>query len=62
MGKAAGSDQKMNKNSYPALMGINESKLFARELIEAALKSIRSFDCRSDPLRAVARYIVERKN
>ncbi len=61
-GKAAGADEKLNKNAYPCLMGIKKSKLFARRLIDAALDSISAFDCRSDPLRAVARYIIERKN
>ena len=61
MGKAAGSDEKRNKSAYPSLMGLDESIRFAGKLIDAALESIRPFDQRCDPLRAVAQYIIERK-
>ena len=61
MGKAAGSDEKRNKNTYPSLMGLAESKRLAGKLIDAALESIRPFDHQCDPLRAVARYIIQRK-
>ena len=42
-------------------MGLNESKEFATDIINNALKSIELFDNKADPLRAVARYILKRK-
>ena len=61
MGKAAGVDAKREKNTYPSLMGPEGARRFARELVGEALNALSSFDERSEPLRAIARYIVERK-
>ena len=60
MGKATGTDQLLMKNTYPSLMGIARSKRFARQLTNSALKAIEEFDIKSDPLRAIASYIVSR--
>ncbi|MBN1932738.1 MAG: polyprenyl synthetase family protein [Desulfobacterales bacterium] len=61
MGKAAGTDAVRKKSTYPALMGIGESKSFAEKLIHNALHALDYFDNKSDPLRAIASYIIERK-
>lgn len=61
MGKAVGTDKRHKKATYPSLMGIEKSKSFARDLINNALQALDIFDNRSDPLRAVADYIIERK-
>jgi geranylgeranyl diphosphate synthase, type II len=61
LGKAVGSDKQRNKNTYPSLLGLQESKFFAEQLIKMALQALDNFDNRSDPLRAIARYIVDRK-
>jgi geranylgeranyl diphosphate synthase, type II len=61
LGKAVGSDQQRNKNTYPSLLGMHESKIFAEKLITMALQALENFDNRSDPLRAIARYIIDRK-
>lgn len=61
MGKGVGTDQARNKNTYPALLGIEESKAFARKLVNNALKALEHFDNKSDPLRTIAHYIIERK-
>ncbi|MFC1828306.1 polyprenyl synthetase family protein [Thermodesulfobacteriota bacterium] len=60
MGKAVGTDKARNKSTYPSLMGIEESREFAKELINSALQALDIFDNRSDPLRAIACYIIER--
>ena len=60
MGKAVGSDADRGKNTYPSLLGIDRSKALALELVTAALKVLEDFDSRSDPLRAIARYVIER--
>ena len=61
MGKNVGTDQTRKKNTYPAIMGIENSKHFSQQLINNALQALAGFDNRSDPLRAIAHYIVERK-
>ncbi len=61
MGKAIGTDEIRNKSTFPSLLGINESKIFKKKLINNALQALDNFDSRSDPLRAIASYIIERK-
>lgn len=61
MGKSVGTDHDRQKNTFPALLGLTESKRFAEELVKDALQSLNEFDNKADPLRAIARYIIERK-
>jgi geranylgeranyl diphosphate synthase type II len=61
LGKGVGTDEARQKSTYPSLMGLDESKTLARELINKALRALEPFDQRSDPLRAIADYIIERK-
>ena len=62
MGKAVGTDADRAKNTFPSVMGLSESQDYARQLIEKALHAIESFDNKSEPLRAIARYIIERNS
>jgi geranylgeranyl diphosphate synthase type II len=61
MGKGVGTDQTRNKNTYPALIGIKESKAFAQKLVNNALQALGDFDNKSDPLRYIARYVIDRR-
>ena len=61
MGKAVGSDAKRGKLTYPALMGLAKSEALATRSIETGLHAISGFDKKAEPLRAIARYIIERK-
>lgn len=61
LGKGVGTDELRQKSTYPSLMGLEASKAFARRLIEKALLALEPFDHHSDPLRAIAKYIIERK-
>ena len=61
MGKNVGSDQARSKSTYPALMGTEQSKQFAKKLVNNALKALDYFDNKAHPLRAIAYYIVDRK-
>ena len=61
MGKAAGTDQRRGKNTYPSLLGLAEAEAYARRLVDNALKALDGFDNQADPLRALAGYIIERK-
>ena len=60
LGKAVGTDKLHNKATYPSLLGLEESKAFAGQLVENALQALESFDQKAEPLRAIAKYILER--
>lgn len=61
MGKATGTDAERSKATYPALLGLDRSKRFAADLVREALAALDPFDAAADPLRAIARYIIDRK-
>lgn len=61
MGKAVGTDKLRNKATYPSLLGLQESKKFAKDLVKNALQALESFDKKAEPLRAIANYIITRK-
>jgi geranylgeranyl pyrophosphate synthase len=61
IGKPAGSDQALGKATWPALFGLDESKRHCAELLAAAMHDLDSFGADAEPLRRVARYIVERQ-
>jgi len=61
LGKAAGSDAKRGKATYPAFFGIDKSKEMAGEAVAKAIHAITNFGDGAEPLRALARYIIERK-
>ncbi|OQY52014.1 MAG: farnesyl-diphosphate synthase [Desulfobacteraceae bacterium 4572_89] len=60
MGKAAGSDVLHEKMTFPAIIGLGQSKEYARQLIDAAINSLEGFDEKANPLRAIASYIINR--
>lgn len=62
LGKTAGKDEEADKTTYPKLMGLEESKAEARRLIEEAKSSLDQFGERAEPLKALADFIVDRKN
>ncbi len=61
MGKTPGSDAAKNKMTYPALLGIAQSKDAAKEHVESSLEALAGFDVRAEPLRAIARYLLVRR-
>ena len=60
MGKAVGTDQDRNKNTYPALLGLDQSKAFAQDLVRHALEALSPFDDKALPLRHIATYVIQR--
>src|SRR5438094_9772528 len=62
LGKTAGSDERKQKATYPAVHGLEASRRQARMLIERAKERLGVFDARSAPLCALADYVFERKN
>jgi len=62
LGKTAGSDERKQKVTYPALHGIEASRREARRLIERTKSRLGVFGARSAPLCALADFVVERKS
>ncbi len=61
LGKNVGSDARKGKITYPTVFGLKRSKEVQREMVDLAIESLVLFDHRADPLRHIAKYIVERK-
>ena len=62
LGKQQGADEALNKPTYPALLGLDESKKYARQLHKEAVDALKVFDQRADFLRDLADFIVSRMN
>jgi geranylgeranyl diphosphate synthase type II len=61
LGKTAGKDQAQQKATYPAIHGIEASRARAAFLIRDAEEALRALGPRAEPIRALGRFIVERK-
>jgi geranylgeranyl diphosphate synthase type II len=61
LGKASGSDAKMKKMTYPSLYGVEKSKREAENLVSEAIDALALFPSDADPLRATARYLIQRR-
>jgi geranylgeranyl diphosphate synthase type II len=62
LGKTAGKDQATEKATWPAVFGVEQSRRDAARLIQEAFAALEPYGSRADGLKAVARYLVERKN
>jgi geranylgeranyl diphosphate synthase type II len=61
LGKTAGADEQKGKITFPAVVGLEKSRELEGELVEAAIQALEGFNKEADPLRLIARYIIERK-
>jgi geranylgeranyl diphosphate synthase, type II len=61
LGKTAGKDQAQQKATYPAIHGIEASQAQAGRLVGEALQALAPLGPPAEPLRALARFILERK-
>lgn len=61
LGKPRGSDQKMQKPTYPSILGLDASRQLAMEQHQQALSHLEALDARADTLRQLSAYIVERQ-
>ncbi|MBE0558934.1 MAG: polyprenyl synthetase family protein, partial [Proteobacteria bacterium] len=62
LGKGTGSDAARGKVTFPALIGVEESRTQVEALIREALSALAFFDDRAEPLRRIARYLPGRKS
>ena len=61
IGKDVGSDVAKDKSTYPKFLGLQASKEALQHELQRAVEALTVFGASADPLRALARYIVERK-
>jgi geranylgeranyl diphosphate synthase, type II len=62
IGKPAGSDRKNSKLTYVSLYGVEESEKRARHLVDEALETLAVCKGPTEPLEAIARYILARQH
>lgn len=60
LGKMPGSDQKMNKLTYPAIYGLEESKKMSRQYIEKAVTCLEPYGQQGEFLKQLAISILNR--
>lgn len=60
-GKKISSDVTNNKSTYVTLLGLEESQQAANKLIESSLNHLKSLECDTSILEAIARKIVQQK-
>jgi geranylgeranyl diphosphate synthase type II len=61
LGKKTGSDLSKGKATYPSLLGLEESRRRAKELVKLAIEALGPFGPEADPLREIACFIIARE-
>ncbi|ASD66207.1 (2E,6E)-farnesyl diphosphate synthase [Pseudoalteromonas piscicida] len=61
LGKPQGSDLEHNKSTYPALLGLEQAKEKAEQLIDEALDALTVIDGDTEILADLAKYIIDRE-
>ncbi len=61
LGKKTGSDFSKGKATYPSLLGLEESRRRAEDLVKSAIEALHPFGPEADPLREIAHFIVARQ-
>jgi len=61
-GKAVGKDAEAGKATFVCLLGVEGARARARELIDRASARLADFGAEADPLRAAARFVIERRH
>jgi geranylgeranyl diphosphate synthase type II len=62
LGKTAGKDSASDKATYPAVYGIEESLRRSGALIDSGCSALDPFGSRSETLKSLAHFLVERKS
>ncbi|MDK9776153.1 MULTISPECIES: (2E,6E)-farnesyl diphosphate synthase [Vibrio] len=62
LGKPQGSDQELNKSTYPSLLGLEGAMEKAHTLLQEALQALEAIPYNTQLLEEFARYVIERKN
>ncbi|MCK6265332.1 (2E,6E)-farnesyl diphosphate synthase [Vibrio sp. ZSDE26] len=62
LGKPQGSDQELNKSTYPSLLGLDGAINKAHTLLNEALQALEAIPYNTKTLEEFAKYVIERKN
>jgi geranylgeranyl diphosphate synthase type II len=60
LGKTAGKDTAAQKATYPAIIGLEKSRVIARRLTDKAFAALKIFRGRAETLEALATYLLQR--
>lgn len=60
IGKDVGSDEARGKATYPALLGLAEARVRARDLRDTAVAALAPLGARGERLQQIANFVVER--
>lgn len=61
LGKTAGKDEAVNKSTYPAILGLEESKAEAKRLTDLSLAALEPFGDKAQHLSQIAHYLLDRE-
>ncbi|MDV4316356.1 farnesyl diphosphate synthase [Acinetobacter indicus] len=62
LGKTAGKDEQVEKSTYPALMGLEQAQAYATDLHDQALQALDYFAEDAAALRAISKFLWQRKS
>lgn len=62
LGKSAGKDIAQEKSTYPALLGLDASKALLNSLMESMQSHLSVFGSKAEPLLALAKFTIKRRN
>ncbi len=62
LGKSAGKDQAQEKSTYPALLGLDESKKMRNDLMQSMRTHLDIFGANAEALISLAEFAVNRRN
>ncbi len=60
LGKNAGRDSERGKLTYPSLLGVPETREYAKQLIDSAIEAAQLFGDAGQRLEKIARFIIQR--
>lgn len=60
LGKTSGADRRLDKTTYPALLGHEDSRQFAEQLYNNAITALEKFGDPAAPLRSLASIVIHR--
>jgi geranylgeranyl diphosphate synthase, type II len=61
LGKAAGSDADLDKATYPSFFGLEKTRELAAQTVETAISALENFNNKAEPLRELAKYVLNRR-
>ncbi|MDM1762907.1 MULTISPECIES: farnesyl diphosphate synthase [unclassified Acinetobacter] len=62
LGKTAGKDEQVDKSTYPALMGLEQAKIYAQSLHNQAFEALSYFGENALELNQISQFLLSRKS